>query len=121
MNSNGAKVFFFLPFYAQAVLFLCTTSNLNLLCKDGYIFFFSFFFCFFCQKPKYRMLVYICYSVNLVKFQCTCIVLASLILSISCKKKNAFTVSFCVITFNFVSKNLFFFSLVLFLPSCCYL
>lgn len=25
-------------FYAQAVLFLCATSNLNLLCKDGYIF-----------------------------------------------------------------------------------
>lgn len=44
---NGVKaevsLFFFLlcflfPFPAQAVLFLCATSNLNLLCKDGYIF-----------------------------------------------------------------------------------
>lgn len=30
---NGAEQFF----NAQAVLFLCMTCNLNLLCKDGYI------------------------------------------------------------------------------------
>lgn len=46
----------------------------------------TFFFSFVCQKPKYRMLDYICYSVNFVKLQCTCIVLAPLILSVSYKK-----------------------------------
>ncbi len=60
------------------------------------------FFSFVCQKPKYRMLVYICYSVNFVKLQCTCIVLAPLILLMSCKI--AFTVSFCI-SFNFVRRT----------------
>lgn len=36
LNMNFFFVIFF--FNAQAVLFLCTTSNLNLLCKDGYVF-----------------------------------------------------------------------------------
>lgn len=35
-NGIEAEVFGFLS--AQAILFLCATSNLNLLCKDGYIF-----------------------------------------------------------------------------------
>lgn len=42
ITQNGAKANikgYEFSFYAQAVLFLCTTSNLNLLCKDGYIFF----------------------------------------------------------------------------------
>lgn len=110
-------------FYAQAVLFLCTTSNLNLLCKDGYFFFLVFFSFVFCQKPKYRMLVCICYSINLVKFQCACIVLAPLSLSISCKKKKMlFTVFFCILIFHFVSKNIYiFFSPGFVLASCCYL
>lgn len=44
--------FFCLFYYAQAVLFLCMTSNLNLLCKDGYI-----FFSLLCPKPGSKTLV----------------------------------------------------------------
>lgn len=64
MNTGiGAEVFFFVFFVscflpAQAVLFLCATSNLNLLCKDGYIFLALF------VRPKYRMLVYWLYKLN---------------------------------------------------------